>query len=155
MRRPSPPLVLLGSGALALVSLYLPWQSAPNGVDGSFGLLSTVGPQHVDGWSTVGNLLALAALLVIALAGLALVRPLLDKQLRLGQAALALAFLTAAVLAETRHDAQQHAPTLEATFHTAYGTYVGLAAALVALGAAAVHRRDDLEDLRYDPRAWP
>jgi hypothetical protein len=72
-------LLLPAAGVLALVSLYLPWRTW-NGVDDGAlanvpGLFVGDGQQHVDGWSTVGDLLALSALLVVTLALVALVRP--------------------------------------------------------------------------------
>jgi len=136
---------------LTLVSLFLPWQRAPCSTADSFDQSSC--GQSIDGWSAVGEVAALSALLLVVLAAVALLRPLLADQLPLGQAALAVAFFTAGVVAQTRLDARQDVVGGR-QFGLAYGTYLGIAAALLAVVAAAALRSDELE-LFPAVRAWP
>jgi hypothetical protein len=154
MRKPSPVQVMLASGVLALVSLYLPWQQADHGSGPSAGgLLNTFGHREIDGWSTVGDALALSALLLVAVSLLALLRPALEARLPLGQTAVGAAFFVAAVVAQTHHDAHQLPWGVEADFRLAYGTVVGVAAGLAALAAAAALRREQLRS--SVAREWP
>ena len=148
-------LLLLSAPLLTLVSLYLPWQNAScadRAID-HFDPVPPVAPgpgpdlfisscgSPIDGWSSVGEVAALSAVLLVALAALALIRPRLAERLPLGQAAAALAFFTAAVVAQTHLEGGEASDT---SFHLAYGTVVGVAAGLVALAAAGVLRRDEL-----------
>lgn len=168
MKRSLPHLFLLAAPALLLVSLNLPWQEAPCGgstasyFSGDQG--TTAGLRNlfadscfyhrVDGWSSVGQVAALSALLLAFLAAAALARPKLRERLPLGQCALATAYFTSALVVQTRLDARQTGRGLAGGhFHYAYGAYVGVAAGILALLGAAVLRRDEL--LFYPPRrAW-
>ena len=147
------PLLTLLAGALTfLASLYLPWQDMNDsgffgGGGGKPG--STRPPQHLlggtssDGWSTEATVLAsLVALVLVAGVAVGLVRPVTrGRRLPLFPLALALLYLAIAGLV-TLHALR----TLEATtqqnrnpalhFHFAYGAYLGVAAAAIALLAA-------------------
>jgi hypothetical protein len=139
-------LLLLGAPALTLVSLYLPWRDTSCDVDRYFAT-GTCGPR-VDGWSSVGEVAALCSVLLVVLAGLALVRPHLAERLPLGQSALALAFFTIAVFAQSRNEAAR------GSLNLAYGAYLGIAGAALALLAALALRRADLSQfLAGGPRA--
>jgi hypothetical protein len=141
---------------LTLASLFMPWQRAGCSDGGGDPFAPDTGSSAglanlflgncqppIDGWSSVGEVATLAAVLLVALAALTVARPQLESRLPLAQAAGAVAFFTIALVAHTRLDARR--PTFaDAGFHTAYGTYVGAAAALLALAAACVLRRDEL-----------
>ena len=143
-------LVLLAAAALVLVSLNLPWEQASCSSGAS-----DVGcfDHRTDGWSSVGQVAALSALLLLVLAAAALVRPRLRVRLPLGQCALAAAYFTLGVFVEARVDARQEHETAGGHFQLAYGTYVGVAAGLLALLGAAALRRDEVL-FRPPGRAW-
>ena len=141
------------AGGLGLfVSLYLPWRTASCQAHEYFGapvscdllnLFSSRG--NFDGIETsVGHVAALFALLLSFLAAASLIRPRLAHRLPLGAAALAAGYFSLAVGLEARSDARQR--NFDSIY--AYGAYVGLAAGLVVLLAAAVARRDALARLR-------
>jgi hypothetical protein len=141
---------------LLLASLYLPWRAASCS-EGSFGaqsgsvcgLLHTFsgGLQANDGLSSeVGPAAALFALLLIALAATSYARRGLAGRLPLGRCALLGGYFAIAVGIETRSEVSQ--PEINGTSHYAYGAYVGLAATIVVLVAAAVARREELPRYR-------
>lgn len=160
MRRPWPVFALLAGALAFLVSLYLPWHEASCGPDCFSGRSGTVagllnlfsGTLSIDGWSSgLGDAAALFAFLLAAMAVLALARPSLVRVLPLGAGALLVGYFTLAVAAGARSVAQQREPALReldiryADFHYAYGAYLGIAAGVVVLGAAAAMRRNELK----------
>jgi hypothetical protein len=160
------PVLLLLTGALAsLASLYLPWQEASCGpeclraqggdVTGLLNLFS--GNLSVDGWSSgVGDVAALSALLLAAVAAVALARPDLADRLPLGLGALFVGYFGLAVAAAARSIAQQREVGMKGVdFHYAYGAYLGVAAAAVVVVAAGAMRRQELGRFRSRSRlAW-
>jgi hypothetical protein len=142
-----------------LASLYLPWQELPCGNVAGTPRLFGCSFDRVEGWSRVGDVAALASLLLIVSAGAACVWPRFRPRLPLGQSALLLAYFTFAVAAETRRESRQTAAQLRRAspgaggihFHVAYGLYVGVAGASIALLAAALISREALR-LRPAPR---
>ena len=107
--------------------------------------------QTIDGLSAdVGRAAALFALLLVAVAAAAWARPGLARRLPLGRCALLAGYFGIAVGVQTRSDAHQQRPA--GSFHYAYGAYVGLAATIVILVAAAVERRGELARFRSASR---
>ncbi len=156
MRWQWPLILLLLAPVLVLVSLYLPWQEAScasgaglsvsgSGASATLPDLFDCSLSHINGWSSVGDVAALASLLLAVLASAAFVWPTTRARLSLEQGALALAYFTIAVAAQTRLEGRQSSFVGQASgetagghFHLAYGTYVGLAAAAFAvLGGVA------------------
>jgi hypothetical protein len=134
------------------VSLYLPWRTATCQAQEYFGapvscdLLNLFSSRSsYDGIETsVGHVAGLFALLLIFVAAASLVRPGLARRLPLGCAALAASYFSLVVGLESRSDTRNR--NFDSMY--AYGAYVGLAAGLVVLFAAAVARRDALARLR-------
>jgi hypothetical protein len=95
----------------------------------------------VDGWSSVGNVAALSALLLALATAGAFVWPRFRARLPALSLGLVLVYLAVAVAAQTRLEAHQDARQLRIAtggtggvhYHISYGTYVGLAAAALAL----------------------
>jgi hypothetical protein len=90
--------------------------------------------------SELGRVAALFALLLAALAAAAWARPSLGRRLPLGRCALLAGYFGLAVGVETHASANPEG--FDA--HFAYGAYVGLAALIVILAAAAAERRAEL-----------
>jgi hypothetical protein len=155
MRRRWSLAALLAAPALVLVSLYMPWREAPcASADATFFSASS-GPsaglqnlfacsyEHIDGWSSVGDVAALSAL-VLALATVgAIVWPSLWGRRPAIPLGLVLVYFVFAVAAQTRLESHRAARQVIASgadgfrYHVAYGMYVGLAgAALALLGAS-------------------
>ena len=135
--------MLLGAALALLASLYLPWQTAPCGQD------CALGPGNVgfEGWTAqAGGGAALVALLLAAVAGAALVRPNLLGRLPLELCALLVGYFGLAVGAETRSLAHVRGAAAGApVYHLGPGTYLGVAASIVALVVAGVMRRRALD----------
>lgn len=124
--------VLAASALLFLADLYLPWQQAPQW-------------PAWDGWTSVGDAVAVAAIVVTVATGFAMLRPDLTGRLPLGRATLVFGYLGLACAAAVRADARGVSGP---RFHTAYGTYLGVGCSLVALGTAAVLRRREIAHAR-------
>jgi hypothetical protein len=154
MRRRWSLAALLAAPTLVLVSLYMPWREAPcanadvtffsasSGPSAGLQNLFACSYEHIDGWSSVGDLAALSALLLgLATVG-AIVWPSLWRRLPALPLGLVLVYFVLAVAAQTRLESHRDARQAIATgaggpqYHVAYGMYVGLAgAALALLGA--------------------
>lgn len=128
--------LVLAGALLVLASLYLPWEKASSGG----------APLSLDGWlSGIGPPAALSALVLASLAAVAVARPNLSDRLALGLCALLTGYFTVAVAAAARSSAQRLAVGLNALhFHYAYGAYVGVTGAAIALLAAGAMRRAEL-----------
>jgi hypothetical protein len=156
MRRWS--VLLFGAALVLLASIYLPWQTASCGagcasapVIGGGGLGKALAATlSIDGWSSeVGGAAAVVALLLAAAAAAARIRPNLVSRLPLGLCALLAGYFGLAVAAQTRSMARQRGAALPTSdFHFAYGAYLGVAAAIVALVVAGAMRRRDLTRVR-------
>lgn len=154
MRGRIPLFVLLASSLTFLASLFLPWRETtlPSSNGGVYSLLNQFSGngREYDGWVTgVGDV---AVLLVVAIAVAtiaALRRPQLAARLPIGSLAVALGYfaialaVTVHMLSElflhafTGHPASTHASW-------AYGVYLGLASAGIALLSGLAYRRSDL-----------
>jgi hypothetical protein len=125
-------LVPAASGLVLLASLYLPWEEASLG-RGS--LLNLFPIQTLDGWSSyLADATALADLILVGVAVAAVLRPGIARRLPLTWSALLAFYLTVAVGADVRSTAdrdERFQRTLH--FHNAYGAYLAIAAASVAL----------------------
>ena len=153
MRDRVPLFVLLASALTFLASLYLPWQEVSDSgfsggsKQGVLGLLNlfSVGSTF-DGWSTEAGVVAsLAALVLVAGTALALVRAsAVASRLPLFPFALAVLYLAIAVLVAL-HSEEAIRRAIETSrgvhYHYAYGAYLGIAAAVIALLAAAFQER--------------
>jgi hypothetical protein len=151
------------TGALTfLASLYLPWQDVSHsgtvygGGQGMLGLLDlfSVGG-NFDGWSTEAGVVAsLVALVLVAATAVSVVRPGAFGDLPLFPFALAVLYLAIAVLVAL-HAEEALRGTIQsfrgAQYHYAYGAYLGVAAAAVALLAAAFLERARLARLPKGP----
>ena len=150
MRRSSSAFVLLVGSLVFLVSLYQPWQEASvHEQQDVAGLLNLFGRTlTVDGWSSgIGEAAALAALLLAAVAILALARPELADRLPLGLCALVVGYFGLAVAVQARsvaHQRERHYEGHDVDFQFAWGSYLGVAAAIAVLLAAAAMRRQEL-----------
>jgi hypothetical protein len=156
MRRRWSLAALLAAPTLVLASLYMPWRAAscanadvnffsasssPSaGLQNMFAFACS--HERIDGWSSVGDLAALSALLLALATVGAIVWPSLWSRLPALPLGLVLAYFVLAVAAQTRLDSQRDARQPIETgaggldYHVAYGMYVGLAgAALALLGA--------------------
>lgn len=151
MRRWS--VLLLGAALVLLASLYLPWEKAPCGpgcTPGRIGVpAGLINPFSVslNGWlsGVVGDAAGLLALLLAAVAAVALARPKLEGRLPLRLCALLAGYFGFAVAAQARSVAHHSQPVIPGTsFHYAYGAYLGVAAAVVALVSAGAMQRHDL-----------
>jgi hypothetical protein len=159
--------LVLTSPIVLLLSLSLPWQRAPCSTTPvsyfqgnqapSAGLQNlfagSCSNTRVNGWSSIGEAAAIAALLLAFLAMIALARPDLRDRLPLGQAGLLVAYLAVAVAVEMRSSARRTAESLKAItgtavhFHFAYGTYIGGTAGIAALVGTGFLRREQLSSL--------
>ena len=152
MRDRVPLFVLLASALTFLASLYLPWEAVSRSGFGSRGTVGVLGTLEVsagsnsDGWTTQGGVVAsLAALVLVAAAAVALVRPgSTGRRLPLLPFALALPYLAIAGLVSLRAE-EALLGTVQSNrsgqYHPAYGAYLGIAAAVVGLLAAAFLER--------------
>lgn len=125
--------MLAASGLALLASLYLPWEEASLGPRGS--LLNLLPIHTLDGWSSgVADAAALADLILVGIAVAAFLRPRVARRFPLTWSALLAFYLAVAVGADVRSTADRDA-LLEKSlhFHYAYGAYLGIAAASVAL----------------------
>lgn len=159
MQNRLPFVVLLGSALTFLASLFLPWQAlqAPTSGTGVLGVLNLFASGgNIEGWgTTVGVAASLAALALAALAAAALIRPPAALRARFTPIALAMLYLAiGSVLvmrAEEKVYEKVYGPRLH--FHYAYGMFLGLAVAAVALVGAvalessAIRRPRPLESL--------
>ena len=155
MRRQWSTLVVLVGSLVFLSSLYLPWRQATcgNTQSGSFkgpgdvaGLpnLFLSSCRSIDGLSSnVGRAAAVIALVLLTVALTALVRPDLEARLPLGTCALATTYFAAAVARQTVSLARRQ-PAESLPLHARLGTYLGLAAAVLVLFAAATPQARDL-----------
>jgi hypothetical protein len=153
MRDRVPLFALLASAVTFLVSLYLPWQEVSHSGLGSGGERGVLGMlnffsagSNSDGWTTEAGVLAsLAALVLVAAAAVALVRPGAGgRRLPLFPFALAVAYLAIAglVVLHAEEALSDSLPTDGGVhYHYAYGAYLGITAAAVALLAAAFLER--------------
>lgn len=151
-----PFLVLLASALTFLASLFLPWQElrAPTGGTGSFGLLNLfANGGNVEGWgTTVGVAASLAALALAAVAAAALIRPAAALQAaRVTPIALTMLYLAIGSVLVMRAEDRVYGRRLH--FDYAYGMFLGLAVAAialvgaVALEASAIRRPRPVESL--------
>lgn len=149
-------------GSLAtLASLYLPWQvastpSSPsilgstNGNTGLQSLFSSSSVPSVGGWSTsVSEPAALAALVLAGLLVVALARPVLLERVPIGLFAVLAAYFAFAIAVEARSTARLdelvfRRQGIPAHYHYAFGAYLGVAAAALALVAVARLRRTEI-----------
>lgn len=143
--------MLLLGGALLLVALYLPWQRFSVDVselDGGESLSSLLPLDVLEGWdSGVAPAAAFAALLLVGLSAVALVRPQLTTRLPLGRVAVATAYFGVAVAADTRSRGRLSFGGA-GDLQLAYGAYVALGAAVATLIAALALRRAELPQVR-------
>ena len=134
--------VLLASALTFLASLYLPWREtqmpASSGVQGLLNEFSG-NARDFDGWVTgAGDVVVLLVVAIVAATIVALRRPHLAARLPIGSLAVALAYFAVA-LALTVHTLSDdflgaftgHPPKVHASW--AYGFYLGLASAAIAL----------------------
>ena len=144
------------TGALTfLASLYLPWQEVSDsgirygdgqGVLGLSNVFSVSGSPSLDGWSTEAGVVAsLVALVLVAATAVAVVRPgAFGSRLPLFPFGLAVLYLAVAVLVALHADAALRGTIQSfrgAQYHYAYGAYLGVAAAVIALLAAGFLER--------------
>jgi hypothetical protein len=126
VRNRLPALVLLACALTFLASLYLPWRDMSIGSS--------------DGWSTEAGVAAsLAALVLVAGSTAALVRQSALSRLPLAPAALAVLCLAVGSLLVLRAGFDSFAALHDA--HFAYGAYIGIASAGLALLAAVALER--------------
>jgi hypothetical protein len=153
--------VLVAAPILVLVSLYMPWRetscaagdvtffsgdSAPSA--GLQNLLVECSYRHIDGWSSVGDVAALSAILLALATVGGIGWPSLWRRMRALPLALVLVYFVVAVAAQTRLESHERARRMGLAigepdgvhYHVAYGTYVGLAFAALALLGAALAR---------------
>jgi hypothetical protein len=146
---------------MLLASLYLPWQSLGscreqgyfgNQGDTACGILHLFSDgSTIEGLSSeVGRAAALFALLLVAVAATAWIRPDLAPRLPLGRCALLAGYFGIAVGVQTRSDAHQQRDG--EIFHYASGAHVGVIAVIVVLVAAGVERRGELARYRLASR---
>jgi hypothetical protein len=136
---------LLGSALMFLASLYLPWRAGPARSCGPGCVQSAY---TVDGWwSGIGDVAALVGLGLAAVAAAALARPTWRPRLPLGRCSLGVGYVMLAVAATIR----AHDGLLSSTsygfglhLHWAYGAWLGMASAGLAVGAATALRGRDL-----------
>jgi len=148
--------VLLVGGLAIPASLYLPWKNAacgPGCFGGQAGTVSGLlnlfaGGSTLHGWSSgIGEIAALAGLLLAAVAAAAVARPSLAHRLPLGLCAMLAGYFALAVAAQSRSlaDARDLGTTgIDLEFHWGYGAYLGVAAAVAVLLVAGAARRRDL-----------
>ena len=145
MRRQWSTLVVLAGSLVFLASLYLPWQAArcdQNGGGGLFHFLSSC--QSIDPLPLgLGPAAVLAGLVLGALAVTVLVRPHLEDRLPIGTSALAMGYFAIALTQSTASQARRF-EIFGDPLHTAFGAYLGVAAAALAALSAAVPRRREL-----------
>ncbi len=136
------PLLLLGSALVLLASLYLPWRTMSCGsACADLGLSSL----KADGWSSsIGDAAALFCLVLAAVAVADLIRPALAPRLPLGTCALLMGYFGLAEAAQVRSLVHPSSSSV----HFAYGAYIGIVAAVVALVAGVAILRDDLRRRR-------
>jgi hypothetical protein len=152
MARRLPLFVLLASALVFLASLYLPWQevshagNANGGEVGVLGLLDLFSGGNSDGWTTQAGVVAsLAALLLVAAAAVALVRrDAVSRLVPLFPFALAVLYLAIADLVALHAEEallESFQSNRGAQYHYAYGAYLSVAAAAMAVLAAAFLER--------------
>ena len=157
MRRSASAFALLVGGLVLLVSLYAPWQDASVREQRRdvASLLNLFGRTlTIDGWSSgIGEATALAALLPATVAILALARPELADRLPLGLCALVVGYFGLALAVQARSVAQQRelmTRGIDVEFQFAWGAYLGVAAAIAVLLAAAAMRRQEVVPARTE-----
>ena len=138
MQNRLPFMVLLASALTFLASLFLPWREvqAHSGGPGILGLLSLVATDgNLEGWATtVGVAASLAALVLVTAAASALIRPTGSLRVRFTPIALAMLYLAIGSVLVMRAEERVYERRLHV--HYAYGMFLGLTAATVALVAA-------------------
>ena len=138
MQNRLPFMVLLASALTFLASLFLPWREvqAHSGGPGILGLLSLVATDgNLEGWATtVGVAASLAALVLVTAAASALIRPTGSLRVRFTPIALAMLYLAIGSVLVMRAEERVYERRLHV--HYAYGMFLGLTAAAVALVAA-------------------
>jgi hypothetical protein len=149
-----PLLLLVGSSATFLASLYLTWVSAGDPTralrtrHGALSILNLFSNAFAfNGWGAFGQAAAIAAVALGLLAVVSLIRPELESALPLGGCAIALAALALVNVADLRTQGIYRAGYMSLSAHVSTGAYVGGAAALVALLAAAWVSHDEISDL--------
>jgi hypothetical protein len=152
MARRLPLVVLLASSLTFLASLFLPWRETqmPSG-GGVYGLLNLYSGngREFDGWlAGTGDVAVLLVVAIVLTTIVALRRPHLAARLPIGSLAVALAYFTVG-LALTVHSFSEvfvggftgHPPKVNASW--AYGFYLGLASAGLALLSGVAYRWSD------------
>lgn len=138
MQNRLPSLVLLASALTFLASLFLPWQElrAPTAGTGVFGMLNLFASSgNFEGWDTTSGVAAsLAALALATVAAAALIRPTAVVRARLTPIALAMLYLAIGSVLVMRAEEKVYGRRLH--FHYAYGMFLGLAVAAIALVSA-------------------
>jgi hypothetical protein len=154
------PLFVLLAGALTfLASLFLPWRETtapPFGSSNVQGFLTLFEGGHEDGWVSGAGDVAVLLVVAIALATIvALRQPQLGALLPIGSLAVALGYFAAAVAVEVHtlsglmRTAYPQAPHIT----WAYGFYLGVASAGIALLGGLAHRRAELRRTAADAAA--
>jgi hypothetical protein len=152
MRSRIPLFLLLASALTFLASLFLPWREtqAPqaSGVQGPLNLFSG-SAREIDGWVTgTGDVAVLLVVAVVLATIAALRRPHLAAKLPLRSLAVALTYFAVALAMEIHTYSKvfvaftAHAAKLHASW--AYGFYLGLASAGIALLSGLAYGRSDL-----------
>jgi hypothetical protein len=148
-----PLLVLLGSSLTFLASLYLTWVSAGDPAralrtnEGATSILNLFSNAFaVNGWGAFGQAAAIAAVALGLLAVVSLIRPELEAVFPIGGCAIALAVLALVNVADLRTQGMYRAGLDGLSAHLSTGAYVGAAAALVALLAAAWLSHDEISE---------
>jgi hypothetical protein len=145
-----PCLVLLASALTFLASLFLPWRElqAPTSGTGVLGVLNLFASGgNVEGWgTTVGVAASLAALALAAVAVAALIRPTAASRARFTPIALAMLYLAIGSVLVMRAEEKVYGPRLHS--HYAYGMFLGLAVAAIALVGAAALEASAIRRLR-------
>lgn len=152
MRERLPLYVLLASALTFLASLFLPWRetsAATFSGKGVQGLLTLFEGGSVEGWiAGAGDLAVLLVVAVVLATSAALRRPQLAARLPIGSLGVALGYFAAAVAVEVHALSKLVGGgfTGHPQTHTswAYGFYLGIASAAVALLSGLAFRRSEL-----------
>jgi hypothetical protein len=151
MRGGAPLFVLLASALTFLTSLFLPWREtqgqALGGVQGVLDQFSGSG-HEIDGWVTgTGDVAVLLGVAIVLAAIVTVLRPQLGAKLPVGSLAVALAYFAVALAMEVHTYSRifnvftGHAAKLHSSW--AYGFYLGLASAGIALLSGVAYRWSD------------
>ena len=153
MRGRLPLFVLLASALTFLASLFLPWREtqAPDssGVPGLARPILGQRPRSIDGWVTGTGDVAVLLVVAIVLATIAaLRRPHLAASCLSGASLSRSTYFAVALAMEIAHlqpASSSRSPDIRRSFHAswAYGFYLGLASAGIALLSGLAYRRSD------------